>query len=820
MSRRSDRRGLRGLPRGFAVEKGVLSAGSLAACVAAGLALLHLVRIPAPPGQLPGALSAAGISSLSNLLGWLVPAVAVPGAWLAWLSLLPRAAARWPRGAGSFYRDALGFHFALLAAPLLLLRGMPPGGSALLAVSTGLLLSAAWILRVRLIRIARLLAGPDGALLACGGTGLALAAFAAGVPTPSSLPGKWALFVGIAAAVPAAAIALARGDTERPGASSFSLASRGAAALSLAPAILIAGLRPPIAVAALLAAAGLCGFLLRNLSSRSVRTIAAGAAVPILFVSSVWIGSDRPRAAVSIFEDGHALGPAWEESRGGRAFETITPLHGWLEDGGYDGLAFRLFGPSYGVFRIRRGVFALAAALSIYLLAAGVFGPGALAAAGAAAAFLLSRGGAGPRAAPSLLAAALFAFALRRDSRILAAIGAALAAASVFSSLDFGAYALAACAAAWGGISILDADFRRRFPFALLAASVALGALPFLAVLAATGRLARWLDFSFRVLPRLAREAYALPIPDLLSPPAGFPRGRFLIDPVLFAIGLAVAVALVRRRHPWGRGLLFCAASYLFAYRAVAERLYVRRCALFLGILLVGASALAAGIAARALASLVADRAIPWWRRRAQATAISLVLVAGGGTAAAIAATRESTAEVMNGWISWRQRDVPPSPRAAVPGAFGKGAETTPEIARRLSALRTFFDARLRPDETFFDFSNQPGIHFLLHRRSPVPWPETPAMEEPGAQRRIIEALESRNVRYVLWSWPGNPPESYTIFDSVPNQARLPELDLYLTERYPKREVVEGCEIRSAGSEGSTGPEPSPGTSATAPRPP
>jgi hypothetical protein len=129
-----------------------------------------------------------------------------------------------------------------------------------------------------------------------------------------------------------------------------------------------------------------------------------------------------------------------------------------------------------------------------------------------------------------------------------------------------------------------------------------------------------------------------------------------------------------------------------------------------------------------------------------------------------------------------------------------------------LSALKAFFDHRLGPDETFFDFSNQPGIHFLLNRRNPVPWPETPAMEEPGAQRRIMDALASENVRYVLWSWPGDPPESYTIFDGVPNRVRVPELFEKLQELYPESETVEGCEIRF------TGPGPLRGTTETARR--
>src|SRR5439155_12741370 len=39
--------------------------------------------------------------------------------------------------------------------------------------------------------------------------------------------------------------------------------------------------------------------------------------------------------------------------------------------------------------------------------------------------------------------------------------------------------------------------------------------------------------------------------------------------------------------------------------------------------------------------------------------------------------------------------------------------------AEEIEDLRRYFDARLRPDETFFDFGNEPGLYFLLNRRMP-----------------------------------------------------------------------------------------------------
>jgi hypothetical protein len=101
---------------------------------------------------------------------------------------------------------------------------------------------------------------------------------------------------------------------------------------------------------------------------------------------------------------------------------------------------------------------------------------------------------------------------------------------------------------------------------------------------------------------------------------------------------------------------------------------------------------------------------------------------------------------------------------------------------------------------------------------SPVPWIESPAMEEPGAEGAIIAAIESKSIRYVLWSWPGKPPESYTIFDEVPNRLRVPEIFGYVERCFPQTAIVEGCEVRFRDLAVS-GPGSSSGRSATAPRP-
>ncbi len=779
------------LPRGFAVEKAVLAAGSLAASCAAGLAAVHFLKFPSSRGQLPGALSASGLSSASNTFGWIVPVVAVPVLWLAWLAILPRAARRWPRGPGSFYRDTIGFHFALLAAPGLLLEGARPLFAAGAVLAAGLIASAGWIARSWIAQRLALLAAPSGGLVAAGGFGLALASTAGGAALPASRLGQAVGFAVLALAPAVAAVAFSRGDPGR-----METAARSVGFLFFAPALLVAGASLPLAVGAPLALGLLFAPFSSRISPSAIRTAVGVIMAPTLFLSAIWVASYRPHSPVSIFEDGHALGPAWEEFRGARAFDATLPLHGWMEDGGYEAASFRWLGPSYRWHGIRRAAFSLVTVVAIYILARGVYGQTGLAVLATSAALLLSRGGPGARAAPAILATAVFALGIRDGRRWIAALGVAMATASVFSSVDFGAYAVGGIGAACVFFWISDRNDRARCPPGAMVAAGALGAAPFVADLAVTGRLGRWIDFTFRLLPRLAREAYALPLPDPLMAATSVPRTRFLADPLIFAVGVGFSILLVRRKHPWGPGLLVCSMTYLFTFRSVAERLYIRRGAVYLGILAAGLAVFAISGVHRCASRFARDRTVPWWIRRSAATA--LVLAAGGAFSAALAfaATRETTAGLISSWRSWPARSLSPAPVAPVPGPFGDGTETTPETAARLMALRSFFDRRLAPDETFFDFSSQPGIHFLLGRRNPVPWVEVPAMEAPGAEEAIIRALDSGRVRYVLWSWPGAPPESYTIFDEVPNRVRVPDLFRYLERRFPRVANVEGCEIR------------------------
>jgi hypothetical protein len=131
------------------------------------------------------------------------------------------------------------------------------------------------------------------------------------------------------------------------------------------------------------------------------------------------------------------------------------------------------------------------------------------------------------------------------------------------------------------------------------------------------------------------------------------------------------------------------------------------------------------------------------------------------------------------------------------------GATLPPAQAGEVSALRRYFNDRLAPGETFFDFGNEPGLYFLLGRRMPVRFASVPFYESPVHQAEVIAHLEREQPPLaVLASGTGRDS-----FDGVPNRERAPRVAAYLDATYEACGEIRGRKIgRRKANPGTTCP--------------
>ncbi len=86
-------------------------------------------------------------------------------------------------------------------------------------------------------------------------------------------------------------------------------------------------------------------------------------------------------------------------------------------------------------------------------------------------------------------------------------------------------------------------------------------------------------------------------------------------------------------------------------------------------------------------------------------------------------------------------------------------------------------EAKLSPEETWLDFANVPGLHYLFDRDCPIRYYEVPFYESESAQEEVVGALERNpKVRAVLVrsGLPSDP------IDNVPNALRAPKVAAFL----------------------------------------
>nr|MDQ3282466.1 hypothetical protein [Acidobacteriota bacterium] len=111
-----------------------------------------------------------------------------------------------------------------------------------------------------------------------------------------------------------------------------------------------------------------------------------------------------------------------------------------------------------------------------------------------------------------------------------------------------------------------------------------------------------------------------------------------------------------------------------------------------------------------------------------------------------------------------------------------RGALFWHEDAEAIEAVRKFVDSSLKPDETFFDFTNSCVLYYLFERDSPIREYEVPFYESASAQREVIRRLEANpKVRAAIV--PPTPLGRISI-DGLPNYERAPLVYQYLTQHF------------------------------------
>ncbi|HSE64506.1 MAG TPA: hypothetical protein VLG15_12935 [Thermoanaerobaculia bacterium] len=510
----------------------------------------------------------------------------------------------------------------------------------------------------------------------------------------------------------------------------------------------------------------------------------APAAVLFLFACGMAVYR-QPGGPLDLFEDGQILAAADAYARGGRPYLDTYPIHGWGADGGFDAFLFGIFGATLETFRARRAVMTAAAFAALAAAAGALFRPFAWKAAAFLAALCLC-----PFVSErQMLAFASLAFLLRgawsgrrRDFFLAGAVGAC----ELFYSFDLGLVLLSGGLAGAATRPFVASGFRRIGSGVRNAAAFAGGALaaslPFLAFLVRDGSLGAFFRVSFLEIPRTIGDVWGLPAGsarDLLA--QGDPRtvlleigtggsqsGVFL----LVVVSAAAATALLRAARGKFEGP-DGAAWIAIAVAAVAVRGALGR----------------ADAGHFALYGVFAGLPAAWLLYRASHAPSARVLLTAAALAFLLLRLRPlATVSQELGAIAagkktreaWRQAGVrvPRSGRATV----------SAKEAEDVLALSRYMDARLSPQETFFDFANEPGLYFLLARRMPVRFSCVPCYESPDHQEEVIARLKSERPPIAILAG-GSGRDA---FDGVSNRTRAPRVAAYLDAVYEPGEEVRG----------------------------
>ncbi len=570
----------------------------------------------------------------------------------------------------------------------------------------------------------------------------------------------WTLYAVLAAASLALTAILGRGRLEA------GAAYLGAAALVLPVALL--GPRPD----AFFVAAGVAVYVVPAIARLVVIFVPAtprvsrALVVALLLPGSVtalaaatW--TRGPRAA-DVFEDGHALLPASEYLRGEKPYRDILPGHGLVSDGGLALVQLKIFGDDYGGLSRGEKATGLLFNPAFYALGLGATGSPAFGFFGLVLSFLFFPQYVHFRPMASLWTLALVLYAARSKRRSAwYAAGAALP-VGLCIAVEYATYTAAAVAVALWVARGRRLDHLRRVLFGALASAAAVAL-----VFGLLGVLSGFLHATFVFVPALL-PVYALGFPKLPRPRDAAALWASVGDPtVLLYAFVALSVVLLGaflprapRVGPRARAALPVMAWAVAAMPSVLERWHVGYPLFVVPVGLLLLVRWAGGWRPWTSPFRLVPPAVLGALALARHPVFLSLLLAG------------QIAQPSRGPADYRPLEAPPRARGAL-----FGPTDAKLIASTAAMLRR---ARLRPDDTWFDFVGAPGLYYLFDRDCPIRYYEVGFYETEDAQREVIRAIEGNpRVRAALVSglWP-------VAIDGVSNDRRAPLVAAYLRERF------------------------------------
>ena len=437
---------------------------------------------------------------------------------------------------------------------------------------------------------------------------------------------------------------------------------------------------------------------------------------------------------LDFFEDGHHLLPAAEMARGERPYADIVPVHGLLSDGGIEALFIRMgYTDASDLLRVRRIISCLnLVAIYFAALAATASMEGgflavvfALCAIPSGTIWIRSIGGI------FALAASLAGVRTQRHRWFIAA-GVLIVIAWLFGP-EFAVYSAVASLVA-------VARMRQRL--------LALGSLAIGFVSAAILVLVALGPVFIRVTVTELLPAGRVYVPGPLVAPAAFTSFNNFASNVIAAqslpallwfVAVITSAAMLMRRPSradgaWVIGVWIAIASISWAQRRHEYYIFL------LGPFVVAA--------------------LLWLRRRNRRAFIAGAILIG---------VLANPMQHLFGVATPLRRSE--EARAMAP----------PEVEAGIAAAGRFVSSQLKPDETWFDFSNSAALYFFLKRESPTRHHQVPFYQSEQGQREVIQVLASNpKVAAVLLSFPGGMSN----IDGVPNSERAPLVAEFIRTRF------------------------------------
>jgi hypothetical protein len=539
-------------------------------------------------------------------------------------------------------------------------------------------------------------------------------------------------------------------------------------------------------------AIALCALLAtrKPMQPRTAWNLAAYLLLPALIYLFSYASTAESSQWIDLFHRGESIGPASDYLRGKVPFRDTFVLHGMMEDGQLDAWLMKLFGRGLDVAILRTVIIGAFLGVAIWFLGLALFDSIPLALLCVAMGSWTTAEN--NRTLFQVAAVALFWNALRRRSKTSAIFAGIFAGIALFFSYEIGVYTIVGGLAvtlllwftskrvAWEGMPPAQAA-----TFFLL--GVILGAAPFAIWLALHGALDDFVTMSFITIPKYIDAVWSLPFPDIVSTFRKDLNLHTLAEFVLWekfhliVSPLTIAIAAIYFIQRWLRrrvDMFDYALLVLTVFATVAQRTAFGRAsfrhqyfaAFLIGPLLV----LLAVLVVRALRDV--------WNR------------GGEGTRAFIAALSVMTVPVIAVlfWIpdliNVRLHDFTRYYGRVMKVDRDSKAE---EVMWRITDVRKELHERLRPNEPFFDFSNQPAFYFFANRPNPTRFYQVPILSPREFQAETIRDLERAKTKVII----RRSPELFDQFDGVTNDLRAQAVSTYIDEVYRFHKAVRGVEL-------------------------